>query len=170
MCRQSSKRVIPSQRPRPASLAAKGPLVIARNQCRTSAHTGVGEGIRFPVEMSVNIRLSGNTDCHTSDIGHWFAMTETDFFDSLMCRFFRRVLLRKKRCGSFDPQRFFRLSFFILSRLPCRRPEPPCCPRGSGPCARPARCGWPRSSCRCRRPRWPPSERPEWRRSRPWGS
>ena len=25
------------------------------------------------------MRLSGNTDCHTSDIGHWFAMTETDF-------------------------------------------------------------------------------------------
>ena len=47
---------------------------------RASAHTGVG--IRFPVKMSVNIRLSGNTDCHTSDIGHWFAMTETDFVDS----------------------------------------------------------------------------------------
>ena len=29
--------------------------------------------------MSVNMRLSGNTDCHTSDIGHWFAMTKTDF-------------------------------------------------------------------------------------------
>ena len=29
------------------------------------------------------MRLSGNTDCHTSDIGHWFAMTETDFVYSL---------------------------------------------------------------------------------------
>ena len=32
---------------------------------RASAHTGVG--IRFPCVES--------TDCHTSDIGHWFAMT-----------------------------------------------------------------------------------------------
>ena len=36
------------------------------------------------------MRLSGNTDCHTAfclgknaDIGHWFAMTETDFVYSL---------------------------------------------------------------------------------------
>ena len=29
------------------------------------------------------MRLSGNTDCHTSDIGHWFAMTETNFVYSL---------------------------------------------------------------------------------------
>ena len=41
------------------------------------------------------MRLSGNTDCHTSDIGHWFAMTETDFVYSLcgapqaVRRFFR---------------------------------------------------------------------------------
>ena len=26
-----------------------------------------------------SMRLSGNTDCHTSDVGHWFAMTETNF-------------------------------------------------------------------------------------------
>ena len=26
--------------------------------------------------------ISGVTDCHTSDIGHWFAMTETDFVDN----------------------------------------------------------------------------------------
>ena len=29
--------------------------------------------------MSVYLRFSGNTDCHTSDIGHWFAMTKTNF-------------------------------------------------------------------------------------------
>ena len=33
--------------------------------------------------MSVNMQFSGNTDCHTSDVGHWFAMTKTDFVDSL---------------------------------------------------------------------------------------
>ena len=33
--------------------------------------------------MSVIMPSSGNTDCHTSDIGHWFAMTETDFVYSL---------------------------------------------------------------------------------------
>ena len=27
--------------------------------------------------------LSGNADRHTSDIGHWFAMTKTDFVYSL---------------------------------------------------------------------------------------
>ena len=32
------------------------------------------------------MRLSGNTDCHTSDIGHWFAMTETNFVYSLKRR------------------------------------------------------------------------------------
>ena len=30
--------------------------------------------------------LSGNADRHTSDIGHWFAMTKTDFVDSLSPR------------------------------------------------------------------------------------
>ena len=29
--------------------------------------------------------FSGNTDCHTSDVGHWFAMTKTDFVYSLNC-------------------------------------------------------------------------------------
>ena len=33
--------------------------------------------------MSANMQFSGNTDCHTSDVGHWFAMTKTDFVDSL---------------------------------------------------------------------------------------
>ena len=113
MDRQSSKRVIPSQRPRPASLAAKGSLVIARpvrrlvvairwpfaaihllrtlttsSWRRRSLRTcvcaeGVGVGIRSPVKMSVTMQFLGNTDCHTSDVGHWFAMTETDVVSSL---------------------------------------------------------------------------------------
>jgi len=33
--------------------------------------------------MSDIMRLSGKTDCHTSDIGHWFAMTKTNFVYSL---------------------------------------------------------------------------------------
>ena len=36
--------------------------------------------------MSVIMPSSGNTDCHTSDIGHWFAMTKTDFVYSLSSR------------------------------------------------------------------------------------
>ena len=63
MCRQSSKHVIPSQcahwRGNPFS------------------------GKNVPVKMSVNMQFSGNTDCHTSDVGHWFAMTKNDFVDSL---------------------------------------------------------------------------------------
>ena len=116
MGRQSSKRVIPSQRPRPASLAAKGSLVIARpvrrlvvairwpcaaihllrtlttsSWRRRSLRTcvcaaGVGVGIRSPVKMSVTMQFLGNTDCHTSDVGHWFAMTKTDFVYSLKSR------------------------------------------------------------------------------------
>ena len=43
--------------------------------------------------------LSGNTDCHTSDVGHWFAMTYTDFVCSLRrraeaLRFLFRILFR----------------------------------------------------------------------------
>ena len=38
------------------------------------------------------MRLSGKTDCHTSDIGHWFAMTKTNFVYSL--RAARRAALR----------------------------------------------------------------------------
>ena len=49
----------------------------------TSSQTCRGRRDPFSGEMSVNLRLSGNTDCHTSDIGHWFAMTRTDFVDSL---------------------------------------------------------------------------------------
>ena len=37
----------------------------------------------IPVKMSVNMQFSGNTDCHTSDVGHWFAMTKNDFVYSL---------------------------------------------------------------------------------------
>ena len=29
--------------------------------------------------MSDNREHWENTDCHTSDVGHWFAMTESDF-------------------------------------------------------------------------------------------
>ena len=43
---------------------------------RASAHTGVG--IRFPAppwEARGTCGATRDADCHTSDIGHWFAMT-----------------------------------------------------------------------------------------------
>ncbi len=46
--------------------------------------------------MSDLMRLSGNTDCHTSDIGHWFAMTETDYVYSLSAPAARGVLRGEK--------------------------------------------------------------------------
>ena len=39
---------------------------------RASAHTGVA--IRIP-NGGLNLSIFQRTDCHTSDIGHWFAMT-----------------------------------------------------------------------------------------------
>ena len=43
--------------------------------------------------------LSGNADCHTSDIGHWFAMTKTDFVYGLKRSSFRcSVLFLSLRC------------------------------------------------------------------------
>ena len=44
--------------------------------CR--AHTGVA--IRVSQRPGWYVVLSRRTDCHTSDIGHWFAMTKTGRF------------------------------------------------------------------------------------------
>ena len=42
---------------------------------RASAHTGVGIRSLFAVQSTAPPSAAGDADCHTSDIGHWFAMT-----------------------------------------------------------------------------------------------
>ena len=44
-----------------------------RMSLRASAHTGVA--IRIPLHTLMTKLPKRRTDCHTSDIGHWFAMT-----------------------------------------------------------------------------------------------
>ena len=57
---------------------------LSKNRLRhshASVHTGVGIRFLFGKSPDFGAFFSIYTDCHTSDIGHWFAMT--DFFDKL---------------------------------------------------------------------------------------
>ena len=60
--RDTKRSVIPSQWRRPASLALSAQFTFC-------AHWR-GNPFFYQAEKE-------NTDCHTSDIGHWFAMTKT---------------------------------------------------------------------------------------------